>query len=171
MCDEWRMTDDGMMCVCVCVAREPECQPSAAFEDTGMRVAQPRPQTLRPTRIPPEYVSPGLYKRIQFVAPLTRSTRARYSTSPGRKRHLYSSSLTSARYLLLPYKKGIAKKDTRRQARPPTNPCCPLQDTANYMDGATLTAVPASAGSRKLRHGPLPDGQRVRCRAVRRGVM
>ena len=32
-----------------------------------MRVAQPRPQTLRPTRIPPEYVSPGLYKRIQFV--------------------------------------------------------------------------------------------------------
>ena len=32
-----------------------------------MRVARPRPQTLRPTRIPPEYVSPGLYKRIQFV--------------------------------------------------------------------------------------------------------
>ena len=26
------------------------------------------PQTLCPTRIPPEYVSPGLYKRIQFVA-------------------------------------------------------------------------------------------------------
>ena len=25
------------------------------------------PQTLCPTRIPPEYVSPGLYKRIQFV--------------------------------------------------------------------------------------------------------
>ena len=56
--------------MCVCVAREPECQPSAAFEDTGMRVARPRPQTLRPTRIPPEYVSPGLYKRIQFVAPV-----------------------------------------------------------------------------------------------------
>ena len=36
-----------------------------------MRVARPRPQTLRPTRIPPEYVSPGLYKRIQFVTYLT----------------------------------------------------------------------------------------------------
>ena len=88
-------------------------------------------------------------------------------TSPGRKRHLYSSSLTSARYLLLPYKKGIAKKDTRRQARPPTNPCCPLQDTANYMDGATLTAVPASAGSRKLGTALCPMGRG--CGAVQCG--
>ena len=72
-----------------------------------------------------------------------------------------------SRFDAIPYKKGIAKKDTRRQARPPTNPCSPLQDTANYMDGATLTAVPASAGSRKLGTALCPMGRG--CGAVQCG--
>ena len=93
--------------MCVCVAREPECQPSAAFEDTRPRVAQPRPQTLCLTRIPPECVMSWLVRahiirrlrggHAALAAPSRAVRRARRRQPQGRRRPAGPRSSSSTR--------------------------------------------------------------------------
>ena len=61
------MMRDAANDVCVCSRSAGVPCPQRRLGIRGCAQRGLWPQTLCPTRIPPEYVSPGLYKRIQFV--------------------------------------------------------------------------------------------------------
>ena len=133
----------------------------------------------------------GRLRRPHQSAPKNRMLKRRpgRGTSPGRKRYLYSGSsdkvdpgevrargvsatyipaLRQARatYFYLTKKASRKRIHAGKRAHPPT-PVALYRTQQPYMDGATLTAVPASAGSRKLGTALCPMGRG--CGAVQCG--